>query len=191
MPQPQTFQDLLGRVRAGDAQAADELVRQYEASIRRIVRIRLQGSRLRRILDSMDICQSVMLSFFTRAAQGQYRLDTPEQLLKLLAAMARHKVADQAEREQAQCRDYRRAVSLAGNTADRAATGSDPASLVAAQEAVAEARRRLTPEERRLLEMRDQGLEWGAIAQVVGGKPDALRKRLDRAVERVARELGL
>ena len=33
----------------------------------------------------MDICQSVMASFFVRAALGQYQLNTPEQLLNLLA----------------------------------------------------------------------------------------------------------
>ena len=38
---------------------------------------------------------------------------------------------------------------------------------------------------------RRQGLDWGAIAAEVGGTPEALRKKLARAVDRVARELHL
>jgi hypothetical protein len=59
------------------------------------------------------------------------------------------------------------------------------------QELLQEARRRLSPEERRLLELRDQGQEWAAIAMAVGGQPEALRKQLARALERVAQDLGL
>ena len=36
-----------------------------------------------------------MASFFIRAASGQYELDSPEQLQKLLAAMAKNKLAFQ------------------------------------------------------------------------------------------------
>ena len=80
------------RVRAGDEQAATELVRSYEPAIRRAARVRMTDVRLRRVLDSMDICQSVMASFFVRAASGLYDLETPEQLLRLLATMARNTI---------------------------------------------------------------------------------------------------
>src|SRR5437763_17042036 len=109
MPEELSFAELIGRVRTGDQDAAAALVRRYEPAIRRAVRIRLADSRLGRVLDSMDICQSVMASFFVRAALGQYELQAPEQLLKLLASMARHKLADQVDRERAACRDNRRA----------------------------------------------------------------------------------
>src|SRR6516225_780589 len=95
------FQALLGRVRAGDADAATELVRRYEPAIRRAARVRLLDTRLNRLLDSMDICQSVMASFFVRAALGQYELETPAQLLKLLATMTRNKLANQVKSHRA------------------------------------------------------------------------------------------
>ena len=91
------FQVLLRRVRAGDGQAAAELVRRYEPAIRRAARVRLVDTRLNRLLDSMDICQSVLASFFVRTALGQYELETPEQLLKLLATMTRNKLANQVK----------------------------------------------------------------------------------------------
>src|SRR5258707_15800653 len=111
-----SFQQLIGRVRTGDEQAAAELVRRYEPAIRRAVRFRLTDPRLRRTCDSMDVCQSVLMSFFVRAASGQYDLDTPEQLLKLLTTMARNKLLNQARQQQAARRDSR---LVRGDVADQ------------------------------------------------------------------------
>ena len=96
MDEGNSFLELIKRVRAADPSAAVELVRRYEPAIRRIVRLQMRDPRLRRILDSMDVCQSVLASFFLRAATGQYDLNQPAQLLRLLAVMARNKVASQA-----------------------------------------------------------------------------------------------
>ena len=63
--------DLLGKVRGGDAAAAEELVRTYEPELRRAIRVRLTDARLRRLIDSIDICQSVLAGFFVRTAAGQ------------------------------------------------------------------------------------------------------------------------
>jgi RNA polymerase sigma-70 factor (ECF subfamily) len=191
MPETTDFQDLIRRVRVGDEAAATELVRSYEPAIRRAVRIRLADTRLARAFDSMDICQSVMASFFVRAALGQYELDAPEQLLKLLATMARHKLADQVDRERAERRDNRRVEEGSTDTREILAAASSPSRQVAARELLQEVRRRLSAEERQLLELRDQGLDWAAIAVRMGGSPEALRKRLARATDRIARELGL
>src|SRR5262245_63603750 len=103
-----TFADYLRRIRAGDEQAAADLVRQYEPFIRREVRFRLRDRRLSRVLDSMDICQSVLASFFVRTAAGQYDLERPEDLLRLLVGMARNKLASQARQHYRECRDLRR-----------------------------------------------------------------------------------
>jgi RNA polymerase sigma-70 factor (ECF subfamily) len=185
------FQDLIRRVRTGDEAAAAELVRRYEPAIRRAVRIRLADTRLARAFDSMDVCQSVLASFFVRAALGQYELDAPEQLLKLLATMARHKLADQVDRERAECRDNRRVEEGSADTREVHSRASSPSRQVAARELLEEVQRRLSPEERELVELRSQGLDWSSIAARVGGSPEALRKRLARATERIAQELGL
>jgi RNA polymerase sigma-70 factor (ECF subfamily) len=191
MAESSDFQDLIRRVRAGEQSAAAELVRSYEPAIRRAVRIRLGDSRLARAFDSMDVCQSVMASFFVRAALGQYELEAPEQLLRLLATMARHKLADQVDRERAECRDNRRVEEGGAETREVVTPASSPSRQVAARDLLQEVQRRLSPEERQLVELRNQGLDWAAIAARVGGKPEALRKRLARATDRVAQELGL
>ena len=83
------FAEFIRRVRSGDERAAAELVERYGPAIRRAVRVRLRDPRLQRLIESVDICQSVFASFFVRTALGQYDLESPDQLLKLLATIAR------------------------------------------------------------------------------------------------------
>jgi DNA-directed RNA polymerase specialized sigma24 family protein len=56
---------------------------------------------------------------------------------------------------------------------------------------LAEIQRRLTPEERELVDLRNQGHDWNSIAALVGGNAAALRQKLHRALERLSREFGL
>src|SRR5437870_12111081 len=102
------FQDLIQRLRSGDDQAATDLVRRYEPLIRRQVRLQLEDQRLDRLFDSMDVCQSVLASFFVRAAVGEFDLDEPGQLVALLAKMARNKLASAARQATRQRRAHRR-----------------------------------------------------------------------------------
>jgi RNA polymerase sigma-70 factor (ECF subfamily) len=185
-----SFAEFIRRIRAGDERAAMELVERYEPAIRRAVRVRLRDPRLRRLIESVDICQSVFASFFVRTALGQYDLESPDQLLRLLATIARNKLVGQANRERAGCRDQRR-INPGAVLADCPAPGSSPSRQLAARELVQEARKRMTLAERTLLERREQGLEWAEIAAELGGRPDALRIRLARAVARITRQLGL
>jgi RNA polymerase sigma-70 factor (ECF subfamily) len=183
--------DLVRRLRAGDPQAAEELVRQYEAVIRVEVRVRLRDRRLRRLFDSLDICQSVLGSFLVRAAGGQYDLDQPGQLVRVLVAIARKKVAYHARKERAQRRDFRRREPINRDHEESLAVDASPSQQCEARDLVTAFRERLSPEERQLAELRAQGLEWAAVALRVGGTADGRRKQLSRALERVARELGL
>jgi RNA polymerase sigma-70 factor (ECF subfamily) len=185
-----SFADLIRRVRAGDDTAATELFHRYEPAIRRSARLRL-NPRLRRVCDSLDLCNAVLGSFFVRVAAGQYEVDSPEQLLKLLATMVRNKLSKLARHEQAERRDQRRVAPGSAEEHDLPAGQASPSRVVAARELLAETQRRLSAEEQRLFELRQQGLDWAAIADAVGGSPEARRKQLARAVERVAGELGL
>jgi RNA polymerase sigma factor (sigma-70 family) len=191
MSENHSFQELLQRVRAGDQEAARELVQSYESAIRRVVRFRLADSRLARVFDSMDICQSVLASFFVRAAAGQYDLAEPEQLVKLLAAMARNKLAMQARAQQRQRRDHRRVKADGLDDKLIASAEPTPSAIVSGKELLAEADRLMSPAERELVELRKDGLEWDAIAEKLGGSAEALRKKLTRAVDRVAQQLHL
>jgi RNA polymerase sigma-70 factor (ECF subfamily) len=139
----------------------------------------------------MDICQSVMASFFVRAAAGEFDLEQPQDLVKLLVVMTQRKVAYQARKERAQCRDNRRIEATAADVMDAAAANDSPSREIAGRELLAAFRQRLNEEERRLADLRSQGLGWEEIAQAMGGTAQARRKQLERAVDRVMKQLGL
>src|SRR5262245_19913562 len=184
------FGDFLARIRAGDAAAAEELVRRYETTIRVAVRVRLTDPALRRHFDSVDVCQSVLASFFVRAAAGQFDLGGPQDLIGLLVRMAQNKVAMQARHHHSQRRDSRK---QAGGDALEGLLGGDPGPerVAAGRELLEAVRGRLSDEERHLADLRGQGKTWPEIAEEVGGNAVALRKQLTRALDRVAEELGL
>jgi RNA polymerase sigma factor (sigma-70 family) len=186
-----TFADLMKRVRAGDADAAADVVRRYEPEIRRAVRLRLTDPGLRRVFDSMDICQSVLGNFFVRAAAGQFDLEQPDQLLKLLVVMARNKLRDQVSYHRAARRDQRRLESSPGPLDEVRMGGASPSAQLAARDLLEAVHQALAPEERALADLRAQGRDWASIAVERGEKPDTLRKRLASALDRVARQLGL
>jgi RNA polymerase sigma-70 factor (ECF subfamily) len=186
------FATMLGRVRAGEEGAARELVARYEPEIRRIVRLRLTDPRLRRVCDSMDVCQSVLASFFVRVAAGEFDLTQPEQLLALLLAMARNKVLEQARRQHARKRDQRRVEVVGQSTLDGLQGQIPPPDrVVAGRDLLAEVRRLLTDEERYLADQRGVGREWADLAAELQATPDALRKKLSRGLDRVTTQLGL
>jgi RNA polymerase sigma factor (sigma-70 family) len=190
MADESTFADFMQRIRAGDEQAASELVRKYEPLICRAVRLQLEDRRLGRIFDPMDVCQSVLGSFFARSAAGQYDLEQPDQLVNLLVAMARNKLASAARRQNRQCRDHRR-IGAADGLDQVAAKGPGPGSILAGNELLQRFRQGLTEEERQLADLRSGGASWDDIAAKMGGKAQARRMQLDRALDRVAKELGL
>jgi RNA polymerase sigma-70 factor (ECF subfamily) len=191
MSEENAFRALISRIRTGDQQAMAELVRRYEPALRRAVRLWLRDPHLRRLLDSTDVCQSVLLNFFAAIAAGRYLFDTPEEMLRLLTVMARNQVVNDALRHRAERRDHRRASSADPEELAVPDPGPSPDQYVAAQELLQKARHLLTPEERQLLELREQGLGWAEIATARGVSPEALRKQLARAVSRAARTLGL
>jgi RNA polymerase sigma-70 factor (ECF subfamily) len=185
------FKELLTRVRAGDGQAAEELFRDYEAQVRRIVRVRLTDPRLRREIESVDVCQSVMANFFVRAALGQFELTSADDLIKLLATMARNKLLNHVEQRHAMRRDVRRLERLPVDEMPIDGGGETPSQIVANRELLAEFRSRLSQQERYIADQRRLGKGWGELAEELGATPDGLRVGFGRAIDRVSQELGL
>src|SRR5262249_50776581 len=109
----------------------------------------------------------------------------------LLVSMSRRKLIDRAREERAARRDYRRMMPEGLEEKDFVAADATPSADLAAGELLVEFRKRLTDEERHLAEQRAAGREWNDIAAECGGSPEALRKQLARAIDRVGQELGL
>ena len=151
----------------------------------------MRDPRLRRAFDSLDVCQSVLGSFFVRASLGQYDLDDPSEVVKLLVGMARNKVAGQVRKERRQRRDNRRVEALGDRPIDPPASDPSPSQIVAGEELLQAARQELSEEERQLAERRALGQSWEAIAVELGGTAQGRRKQLERAIARVVERFGL
>jgi RNA polymerase sigma-70 factor (ECF subfamily) len=191
MSETAPFAEFLRRIRSGDARAAEELVRRYESAIRLAVRTRLTDPALKRRFDSLDVCQSVLASFFVRAAAGQYDLDEPSQLVALLVRMAQNKMAGQARFHRRGKRDAGQGAGLDGAAECAAAIEPGPEQVAAGRDLLEALRARLTPEERAVADRRGAGEGWAEIAAALGGTANGRRMQLKRALDRVAPQLGL
>jgi len=176
------------RVRAGDETAAAELVQHYEPEIRRDIRLRLTNPKLRRVVDSMDISQSVFGNFFVRAVHGEFELDRPEQLMGLLSRMVTNKVIDRHRRETSRKAQY----TVDDPVENRNLPGSTPtaSAIISGEELLHQFQDRLSSDEREIADLRRNGVPWSEIATTLGQNADALRKQLTRACSRVMTELG-
>jgi len=186
------FSQFIARIRAGDQRAAAELVSQYEPVIRREIRISLHDKNLIRAFDSMDICQSVLASFFVRTAAGEYDIGTEIQLIGLLVDMARNKLISAARREYSQRRDVRRRtgggeVELA-KVPDRQRPVDEELDC---RDLLTRVYDRMTSEELRISRLRSSGAAWEDVAAEMGGTPQSRSMQFSRAVDRLAAELGL
>ncbi len=191
MAEEPSFVDLIRRVRVGDEEAIEKLVRQYEPVIRVAIRVRLSDSGLRCLFDSMDISQSVLGNFFARAASGQFDLDSPQQLVNLLVVMARNRLTNHVLQQRTARRDHRRNRQAFDGNADAVAADPSPSDAMSVKELLQAFRSRLSFEETQLVDLRALGKAWPEIAAEMGGTPDGLRMSLGRTLDRIAQELRL
>jgi RNA polymerase sigma-70 factor (ECF subfamily) len=191
MPQNPDFADFVRRIRAGDEAAALELVQRFEPLIRREVRMGIGDERLKRVFDSLDVSQSVLANFILRAKNGEYELERPDQLARLLVTMTRNRLVSRARAERRLVRDVRRLAAEPG-VLDRVADPQpSPSQIVSRKEQLERLQASLTAEEHEIFDLRSAGLEWDEIASRLGGSGQARRMQLSRGIERLRRQLGL
>lgn len=186
-----SFHDLIERLRQGDVLAAEVIYQDYGEQLRRIVRVHLTDTRLRRQIDSADICQSVFGNFFLRMALGQFDIASATDLLGLLAAMARNRVAYHAKKQRAARRDVRRDIPVDVDDLDLPANEEPPSQIVASQELITAFFQRLDDENKAIAEFRREGRLWDEIGVEFGRTGEAVRKQYQRTLQRISRELGI
>ncbi len=170
----------LAVLRNGDREEVGKLLGDLDPFLRRIIHLRLIDGRLRRVTDTADIFQSLLKDFMS---QEHPPVETSAGLCAYLAAAVHHKIQTRARKER------RHAGSLPEDwepicpepPADRQVEDQDFTQAI---------RARLSGGKRLLFDLKSQGLTWIEIAGRVGGQPDALRMRLNRAVATVLNELG-
>jgi RNA polymerase sigma factor (sigma-70 family) len=184
-----SFRDLIRRVRARDPQAETDLVRLYEPAIRGVVRVQLTNAGVTNLVDSADICQSVMASFFVRMVAGQYDVEEPRKLLNLLLTMARNKATDQVKKLKRARRGPRpEAFGPANEPID---PRPSPSQLASYRELVQKLYAALSAEHQHLWDQRALDRPWQELAREANKTADALRMQFERAVKKAARQLGV
>jgi DNA-directed RNA polymerase specialized sigma24 family protein len=185
-----SFSELLSRVRAGDDAATSEIFRTYAPHVKSLVRSLMRIQSVRLMAEPSDVYQSVMASFFIRAAVGQYDIDEPRQLMALLKAMAKNKVVDltrQPDRRISSLPVF--GPGLSG--IEPVDSGTDPASEVLRIDLARKIRERFTDDEREISDLRLGGDNWADVGARLGIEPNAARMRLERALSRIGKELNL
>ena len=191
------FAELVERAARGESEAAHRLVADYESSVRRQVRMLLLDNALRRVVEETDLCQSVLGQFFAALRSGGVALERPEQLIGLLRQMVRNKVTDQARYWRAGRRDLARRGTSAhlDDGCETVAVARDPSPSRQVEESdfLAAMEGRLDAWERWVFTQRRQGVSWPEIAasDPGGSGAEAIRKRFERALDRVLRRLSV
>jgi RNA polymerase sigma factor (sigma-70 family) len=178
------FLDFLRRIRAGDAAAATELVERFEPLIRREVRMRIRDKRLNRAFDSIDVSQSVLVCFLSRATTGEYQLDRPEQLVRLLLTMARNRLISRTRTERRLVRDVRRVTAEPGVLEKLFDTRPSPSQVALRNDELAALKQSLSDEEWQIFDLRARGFSWDEVAAHLGGTAPARRMQFSRSLER-------
>lgn len=184
------FSSFLSRVRAGDQEAAAQLAREFKPVICRAIHKPLMHSGLGSVYDSMDICQSVLATFFARVTRGEFELHSPADVAKLLVTMARNVLRDhqrhfRAERHRRKEYNTEYLQNLVGMHREC----SEPNEVLAQHELTEVIRQTMSHKEWRLATAWASGRTWDEIAAESGEKPNTLRMRLDRALARTRRLL--
>jgi RNA polymerase sigma factor (sigma-70 family) len=188
-----TFFQWIRSVRERDAIASSQLVEMLTPVLHRVIRGRLVRSSIGSLIDPLDVCQIVFGSFFARVAESWPRVESMDQLTALMIAIARNRVRDELRRHTAIRRDHRRR-DASGRTRIQLqqleARGLSPFQVIDYLELRDMVLRQLTDDEWSLLEDRLAGRTWESIADERGNPAIVLRKKLNRAVQRVRHSLG-
>jgi RNA polymerase sigma-70 factor (ECF subfamily) len=182
MPTPE-LQDFLAKIQGGDEAAVEAILQEMDPFLRRVIRMRLVDGRLRRAVDTTDILQSLLKDFLRQPAAGDPAETSSAQLCAYLAAAVRHKV-------QTRLRKERRHAGSLPEEWEPSSPEPDVRNRVEDEDFAAVIRARLDQSARLIFDLKAQGLTWQEIAEKVGGKADALRMRLNRAVAAVLTDLG-
>lgn len=187
-----SFAELLSRARQHDAEAMNELCRQYQPRLQVVARV-LLGPALRPILDSMDLVQSVHRSLLVGLRAEKFDISTPENLLALSLTLLRRKIARHWRRARRQERLHSGASSmdlLPTLLAEIATTEMGPADAAQYHDLVGHLCQHLSVSERQIIALRLDGYTTAEIAHELDINHITLRVRMTRLRERL-RSSGL
>ncbi len=188
-------EDLLARWKAGNQDAAQEIVDRYVTRLIALARTRL-SSKLRRRVDPEDVVQSAYRSFFRHAADDRYVLERSGDLWRLLAAIVMNKLHGQVEYHSAKKRSVRMEESQVqrsekSSVIDPTAFVKQPTSeeMLGVNEELQKTMTELPQMHQKILEMRLQGHNVPEIAVEIGRSERTVRRALEHVKSLLSQRL--
>ncbi|MHC4471807.1 MAG: RNA polymerase sigma factor [Planctomycetota bacterium] len=181
-----SLRDLMRAYREGDRSVQEELIERMEEKLSGHVG-KLTGQQIRSDRESIDIRQSILLSFHLRMADGRVEFENEKALDGYLKKMVRHKLANLSDRIRAVKRGGGKApVPISPSDEEEAGVqlpAHDPraSSVARTSELLDRLLRELTPEQRQIFEGRLIGKTNKEIGEALGKTADAVRMEWNRA----------
>lgn len=181
---PQGDRTLVHLWRSGDQDAAKKLFERYVEKLVALAKRRI-SERLSARIDAEDVVQSVFRTFFLRAREGQFKIQDPDDLCRLLARMTVHKTLRKVEHHTAAKRDAGAELRQGQDAQQRLAEfldrepSPDAANMFLDQ--LEHFMTQLKPAEQQILEMRMQGHSTEEIAE----KLHTYDRKIRRVMERI------
>jgi RNA polymerase sigma factor (sigma-70 family) len=184
------YNRLLAQALTGDRAAFTAFVEKHGDTCRRVIRWMLNRTPLRPLVDSNDILQSVLAGLWAKASAPGLNLDKREDAARYFITVARNKITDKLRKLGAECthREGRDAAALEGESA--VAVADDPGEGVATRDMLDVAKHLMSEDEWYLACARAEGWTWAELAAASDESAEAIRKRHNRALARVAEQMS-
>jgi RNA polymerase sigma-70 factor (ECF subfamily) len=191
MSEPPREDALLNLWRAGNQDAARQIFERYVSQLLALASQRI-SQRLKARVDAEDIVQSVFRTFFHRAREGQFKVDDPDDLCKLLAKITVHKTLRQIAFHKRAKRDATMETAQGDGDSDQMmlilASEPTPEDTVALFDQMDHFLGQLGAEDRRILQMRMEGYSNVEIAEMLNITDRKIRRLLERIRGQAAHE---
>lgn len=173
-------QSLLRRFREGSQDAATQLYVRYAKRLRALARAQCSADLARRV-EVDDLVQSIFGSFFRGASRGYYEVPDGEELWKLFLVIALNKIRARGAYHRAAKRDVR--LTAGGEAFERCLDNlhQEDAACTFLQLTIDEALERLTPQVKRVVQLRIEGYEVAEIADQIGRSKRTVERSLQDA----------
>jgi RNA polymerase sigma-70 factor (ECF subfamily) len=183
-----SLEELLDKLRAGDAAAAEQVFRAYEPYLRLVVRRQL-SARLRAKFDSTDVVQSIWVDVLHGFREAGWRFADEKHLRAFLVKATRNRFLDRVRRHHHALEHEHR---LADTDPEElpAARQPQPSEVAEASELWEQLLALCPPAHHELLRLKRQGTPLAEIARRTGLHASSVRRILYDLARRLGRPQG-
>ncbi len=168
---------LVARWREGDDVAASQIFHRYCSRLETLIAARLD-KRLASRVAAEDIVQSVFRSFFARTREGQFSVQQPGDLWRLLFSMAMKRTMRQVEYHTASKRALDREQRWLAGDVEAMSHDPGPEEAAALTEIVEQLFAKLEPLPRQVAQLRLEGNTLEEISSQIGRSQRTVRRLL-------------